>query len=101
VENFNQELLTSLVGQSLQVCAVNDPTELTQLKVSDVTEGKVKTTEFSSFCIELIGDPQVQLPQGTYVVKHHKFGEQTLFMTIHAEDQYQIVISHKNAVSNQ
>jgi hypothetical protein len=81
VENFNQELLTSLVGQSLH--------------------GKAKTTEFSSFCIGLIGDPQVQLPQGTYVVKHHKFGEQSLFMTIHAEDQYQIVISHKNAVSNQ
>jgi hypothetical protein len=101
MEDFNQELLRSLVGQTLHICSANNLTELTQLKVSEVKEGKTKTTEFSSFCIELIGDPHVQLPQGTYLVKHHKFGEQSLFMTIHAADQYQIVISHKNAVSNQ
>lgn len=95
MDTFNYETLEGIIGDSVQVFDAESSNQLATLKIEKVYRSPANGEMFDAFAVDLCGEENEHLAQGTYLFKHSAFGEASLFITPNDIDKYQICISRK------
>ncbi|QSX30226.1 hypothetical protein JYB88_00665 [Shewanella cyperi] len=92
---FVFDVLNEMIDEPIGVFEPGSDEQIAELKIKKVERSLAHGNEFDAFTVELSGDAREHCPPATYLFKHPKFGEESLYMSPYAIDQYQICISRK------
>ena len=93
MEKFNYNVLSTLIGESVEVFDHDSEQKLTNLVIAEVKRGAADGDRFDAFAVAFKDQQDCHCPQANYLFKHAQFGSVILFMVPHAIDEYKVYIS--------